>query len=95
MHYLRFLSYCWIFEFIDPVRKLTLTWDKRQHIIQGIIQGLLYLHNYSRLRIVHRDLKISNILLDAQMNAKISDFGMARIFDLTKEEANTNHIVGT
>ncbi|KAA0058781.1 G-type lectin S-receptor-like serine/threonine-protein kinase CES101 [Cucumis melo var. makuwa] len=79
----------------DPVRKLNLDWDKRQHIIQGIIQGLLYLHNYSRLRIVHRDLKVSNILLDGEMNAKISDFGMARIFDLTKEEANTNHIVGT
>ncbi|XP_023513897.1 G-type lectin S-receptor-like serine/threonine-protein kinase CES101 [Cucurbita pepo subsp. pepo] len=79
----------------DPVRNLVLDWDKRLHIIQGIIQGLLYLHTYSRLRIVHRDLKVSNILLDDEMNAKISDFGMARIFKPTEQEANTSHIVGT
>lgn len=77
------------------MRNLVLDWDKRLHIIQGIIQGLLYLHTYSRLRIVHRDLKVSNILLDDEMNAKISDFGMARIFKPTEQEANTSHIVGT
>ncbi|RHN40722.1 putative protein kinase RLK-Pelle-DLSV family [Medicago truncatula] len=51
-----------------------------ENIIEGISQGLLYLHKYSRLKIIHRDLKASNILLDDNMNTKISYFGMARMF---------------
>jgi serine/threonine protein kinase len=54
-----------------------LDWDTHIRIIEGIAQGLLYLHQYLRLRIIHRDLKPSNILLDSKMNPKISYFGMA------------------
>ncbi|XP_058073054.1 receptor-like serine/threonine-protein kinase SD1-8 isoform X2 [Magnolia sinica] len=79
----------------DPTKGKLLDWGKRVHIINGIAQGLLYLHKYSRLRVIHRDLKASNILLDGEMNPKISDFGMARIFGRNESEANTNRVVGT
>ncbi|XP_066397831.1 cysteine-rich receptor-like protein kinase 10 isoform X2 [Miscanthus floridulus] len=79
----------------DNVKGQHLNWSKRLHIINGAAQGLLYLHNYSRLCVVHRDLKASNILLDSEMNPKISDFGMARIFCSNEKESNTTRIVGT
>ncbi|KAK6783543.1 hypothetical protein RDI58_016997 [Solanum bulbocastanum] len=79
----------------NQVRRLVLNWEKRVQIIEGIIQGLLYLQEYSRLTIIHRDIKASNILLDLQMKPKISDFGMARMFKEDEVEANTSRIVGT
>ncbi|XP_059652115.1 probable leucine-rich repeat receptor-like protein kinase At5g49770 isoform X7 [Cornus florida] len=79
----------------DPNKKSSLDWKKRVAIIEGIAQGLLYLHKYSRLKIIHRDLKASNVLLDEKMNPKISDFGLARIFGENESEANTKRIVGT
>uniref|UniRef100_A0A0E0L0A8 non-specific serine/threonine protein kinase n=1 Tax=Oryza punctata TaxID=4537 RepID=A0A0E0L0A8_ORYPU len=73
---------------------LNLDWPTRFEIILGIARGLTYLHEESSVRIVHRDIKASNVLLDADLNPKISDFGLAKLYDEKKTHISTA-IAGT
>nr|XP_011460353.1 PREDICTED: G-type lectin S-receptor-like serine/threonine-protein kinase SD1-1 [Fragaria vesca subsp. vesca] len=76
-------------------RSLSMDWKQRFNIINGISRGVLYLHQDSRLKIIHRDIKASNVLLDSAMNPNISDFGLAKMFGEDQIQANTNRVVGT
>ncbi|CAN4083905.1 unnamed protein product [Withania somnifera] len=78
----------------DHARRGTVTWPTRFNIIKGIAKGLAYMHHDSRLTVIHRDLKASNVLLDREMTPKISDFGLSREFKEDVEE-RTEHVVGT
>ncbi|KAL4554356.1 hypothetical protein LXL04_039493 [Taraxacum kok-saghyz] len=75
-------------------KKLSLTWSTRFEICMGIARGLSYLHEESRIRIIHRDVKSSNVLLDSNMNLKISDFGLAKLYDDKNTHLSTR-VVGT
>jgi len=92
--YETFLTFSHLFDIVGNQQQ-KLSWHERYKIIGGTASGILYLHEYSRLKVIHRDLKPSNILLDENMNPKISDFGLARIFDVDQNRAETDRIVGT
>ncbi|KAF0918409.1 hypothetical protein E2562_023562 [Oryza meyeriana var. granulata] len=80
---------------LDRKKSVQLDWAKRYQIIVGLARGLLYLHEESPVKIIHRDIKASNVLLDEQLNPKISDFGMARLFLEDATHVNTFRISGT
>lgn len=83
------------FSFPDKKKLLLLDWTKRFQIVKGIVSGLLYLHEEAPERIIHRDIKASNILLDEHLNPKIADFGLARLFPGEDTHLETSKISGT
>ena len=73
---------------------MNLDWRTRYEVCLGIARGLAYLHEESSIRVVHRDIKASNVLLDANLNPKISDFGLAKLYDDKKTHVSTK-VAGT
>lgn len=79
----------------DRSKKLLLDWRLRCEIIIGVARGILYLHQDSRLRIIHQDLKLGNVLLEGEMNPKILDFGTVKIFQEHYTSRSTKRVFGT
>jgi len=71
-----------------------LSWAQRFRVIKGVASGLLYLHEDWEQVVVHRDIKASNVLLDKEMNGRLGDFGLARLYD-HGTDPHTTHVVGT
>ncbi|KAL5806848.1 hypothetical protein ACOSQ3_029740 [Xanthoceras sorbifolium] len=78
----------------NPKNGFLLKWEQRFNIIKGIAAGLLYLHEEWEQVVIHRDVKPSNVLIDGEMNARLGDFGLARLYDHGRISHTTN-VVGT
>jgi serine/threonine protein kinase len=74
--------------------KVTLSWSQRFQVIIGVASGLFYLHEEWEQIVIHRDVKASNVLLDGELNARLGDFGLARLYD-HGTDPQTTHVVGT
>jgi hypothetical protein len=81
-------------KFLYDPSKRKLDWPQRFNIIRGLASGLLYLHEDWEQVVIHRDVKTSNVLLDSEMNGRLGDFGLARLYD-HGTDAQTTHVVGT
>eukprot|EP01018_Ginkgo_biloba_P000259 Gb_33347 [translate_table: standard] len=79
---------------ISSMGQTVLRWAQRYTILKDVAAGLLYLHEQWEQRVIHRDIKSSNVLLDSELNGRLGDFGLARLYDHS-ENPQTTHVVGT
>jgi serine/threonine protein kinase len=80
---------------LNPRDGVVLTWEQRFNILKGVASGLLYLHEDWEQVVVHRDIKSSNVLIDSELNGKLGDFGLARLYDHGQRNSQTTSVVGT
>lgn len=74
---------------------VVLEWEERMRVVRDVASGMLYLHEGWESKVLHRDIKTSNVLLDKDMNARVGDFGLAKLQNTNKEMVSTTHVVGT